>query len=311
MNADKLSVVLSVYLSMFSPHASAKTPVFTQPPATIKQALHFTANQHDCIEALPGKLLVVTPDNKLKNRQYKIAQIDGWYDYTYGLPMKQQLAEKKILGTRICNGIVSLSNMSLPFAKNPGHINDANDGLLLIKYAENTIGSVQDLLFQMSNIAEDVARHSHTQTEIDTLNNQFDLYKKSIDRVAYSAAFNGIYIANGDVNYIDVPVHPDKNGRSIRIALSNLTLETAGLNLTDVNVANLTNATKANAVLQHVLNNVAANLHQLKQNQPTLQTLAARQGVLTIIDLNSDKMIVKSQPLLSAISKSVAQTRNT
>lgn len=276
MTADKLSVILSVYLAMFSPTSSAKTPIFTQPPAETKQALRFTANSRDCIDALPGKLLMVTPEGNFKNRQYQVAQIDGWYDYTYGLPIKQQLSEKKILGTRICHGVVSISSMGLPFAKNPGHITDANDGLLLIKYAENTMASVHDLLLQMQNIASDVAHHSHTQQEIDTLSNQFDLYKKSIDRIAYSAAFNGIYVANGDLPYIDIPIHPEKSGRSVRISLSNLTLETTGLNLTNVKVENLAQASAATSALQRTLTLFAANLHQLKQNQPELQTLALR-----------------------------------
>lgn len=249
------------------------------------------ATQTECISASKACLLEVKPDiSNHGNRIYNIRQLcsDAQRAYLYKLPMKEQLAQRTFLGKSLCSGVVSISDMGLPFSKYAG-IGDANDGLLAVEVTAFNMNRVMQLLTSMKQLADHAISDSLSTKELLKSNSEFVILMSETGRVAYTTSFAGFTLLDGAINHIDVPYNNGK--KHITIPLANLTPE--HLKINRLSIDKKVDAKIAAKKLDDVIRQVKQAWSQVIAAQPALKKAAEQDATLTTIDLNEDIFVVK------------------
>lgn len=254
----------------------------------------FSATANDCIEAPKHCLLQVTPPLAAKKEKLFAAKIicDGRLEFLYQYTLKDQFAERKFLGTKLCKGVVSYSDMNLPFTTSHG-IGNARDGLLAIDSLTPRVDDIDNLLTQMKELAAKASRGSlYTPTELANLNKQFQAMLSEINRVANVTSFNGIRAFDGSNETIDVPTNKGKT--VYHIPLTNLTTGSLGLNIETLSLRTVHDAQDALSELYVQSPKISQAKAGLMQYVPELEAAAKREAVITTIDLNGAVFVVKT-----------------
>lgn len=211
------------------------------------------------------------------------------------LLMRDQLSNNEYLGTKYCHGVVSYSDMNLPFSThvpwtgNHG-IQDANDGRLLIDVMESTIKDDLDLLNGMSKAAKEAASGSMTPDQLSNLQTEYVARLNELERVAYSATFNDLAPFNSGSS-IDVPVF--KGSKKIHIDFYEFSVN--GLHLTGTTIGTVDDAKTAIFYLTQAIERVNTSLGNIKHARIELQAAADHDATITSIDLRGKEIIVQKQ----------------
>lgn len=253
-----------------------------------------------CMVAYEGCLLEVSSSSS-PQYLYSITQNCGDVRslYLYELPLKDQVSNNRYLGTKFCSGVVSSSDMHLPFSthspygsKNHG-IQDANDGRLLADEIEHGLKDVSTMLTRMKLLAIEATDDTYSSTRLSDLNTEFTELLSEVNRIAIVNNFNGAALLDGSIPYVNVPV--DNGTKKIHLAFSNMTTGSAGLAISSLSVDTNAHAQSAILSLNTAFNTVVNAQKNNEKSQTHLQEAANRDATITSIDLSGKEIVVKKE----------------
>lgn len=259
-------------------------------------ATHLVAPQKDCFEAAKNCLLQVSPfASNRDQREYNVAQIcdrrTAQMLYLHKLTLKDQVAERKFLGNSFCDGIVSISDMKLPFAKGAG-IQDANDGLLLVEYLQSTFGDMQKLFDAMKKLAAMSASGTYSSTQMANLNSEFQDLLCECNRIAYTTSFNGLSLLDYDHD-LNVPIHG--GAQNILVKCINMTTSDSGLNIYDLDISTPEGAQVAVKKLPSVKSILTYAVKNLKAIEPLLHSAIEKDATMTTFDIRGEEFVIQQK----------------
>lgn len=290
INIRKQSIIafFCIGLSIYSAQVLAEDKILD------KHTTDFFASKDHCWRAANGCMLMVEPSRAEQEfRTYKISQIcSGWMEYQYQADLKDQLSSRQILGRKFCHGIVSVSNMDLPFASSTKGVKNANDGILLIEAIQPNMTRIITNLKKLINLAE-LALQDSSDQDRKSLDVKFQALLGSIDNISNIAQFNKIaYLAGGR---LDIPIHHDKDFITIQL----MNTDSKGLNIDQLDIRLIGDAKKAIPLLADALQKVSLGLENILSHQPSLHEAAQKDAVITTVDLTGNEFIVnRTRPSL-------------
>lgn len=247
-----------------------------------------------CFSASPKSLLEVEPIISEGKRAYKIS---NYFDHDiqkslYAKPLDQQVQEHKIVGRSFCKGMVSISDMDLPFAKSDG-INDANDGLLMLDTLRAKMMDIANRLDDMSQLAVQAASGTYSSYQLSNMDHEFQAQLAQINVISASARFNGIQLLDGSHDNIQVPVHHGAD--TIPVHLPDFTSGSMGLNISWLAIDSNQTAQTALAVLNNATTYL--DINHLKPDEINLLTAATLDAVTTWVDVTKEPFVVQKKSL--------------
>lgn len=165
-----------------------------------------------CFKSSPLAIFEVEPSISNGKRVYKVTQSSGSNveQAIYAKPLEEQIKDHKIVGRVFCKGVVSISDMDLPFSKADG-INDANDGVVLLENMQSKIEPVVNQLNVLTKLAIRASSGTYSSTELADLNREFAAYIAELNTIVANSYFNNIQLFDGSTNALNVPVNRGKN----------------------------------------------------------------------------------------------------
>ncbi len=112
---------------------------------------------------------------------------------------------------------------------------NALDGISLVQVAEGGMQTINDLLVRMKQLAEQAGTGTYSSAQRSLLNNEFSELASEIDRIAGSAAFNGVTLLNSATGSISVMFGSVTD--SITINTANMTQSGLSINNLSINQA--------------------------------------------------------------------------
>lgn len=289
------SIILGCLATGIS-HAKMQEPIHHETRYLDPSIWEITVKESDCFLAAPQSLMQVEPVlSENGERVYKIRQYSdpALAKKLYEQPLEEQIKNHKIVGREFCNGIVSTSNLDLPFSKNENTI-DENDGLSLIdKASEDMIDEVA-YLEAMYLLAENASRGNYTWYELQDLNDKFQSYKNLIQQIAIGVKFNGIPI-HTKVNPFRIPVSQDTS--FITLPILNLTTGIDGLNIATLDIASNSNAQSAYSSMIYSIHATRNNLLQLDSARAALKIAIENDASVTTVNVTTDDYLAQHQKL--------------
>jgi len=138
-------------------------------------------------------------------------------------------------------------------------VQNAEDGINLIRTADGSLSETQDVLFRMRDLAVRAANEATlTSADLTRLNNEFNSLMDEIDRKSTAVTFNtkvlfdGTLFAAGQV----LQVGPD-NGTTFQLTVTIPALDAAGLGINTASVGVVANAQSAIDYINSAINQVS------------------------------------------------------
>ncbi|MHB1948770.1 MAG: flagellin N-terminal helical domain-containing protein [Gammaproteobacteria bacterium] len=249
-------------------------------------------NQEQCFQAAPRSLIEVEPTIENGQRVYKVSQ---YFDpvmekHLYAQSLEDQIKNHKIVGRSFCRGVVSHSDMELPFVKDTG-FKDANDGLLLVDSVRRGLSDISEQLHKAETLAIQAANGVYSSTQLSQLNTEFQAVIAEINTHALTKRFNGTMLLDGSTRYLTIPI--DEGRQSINVPLFNATTGTAGLNIQSLDIMTQSDAQAALEPLytsEYSIENTQVKLNAI---EISLTAAAKRNEVITFIDVRNDNYVVQ------------------
>ncbi len=315
--ARTIQTMLLGFMAITSSHAATikNEPVNHTARYLDPSIWNITVNQNECFLAGPHSMLQIEPVITNGVRVYKISQ---FFDETrqkelYAQPIDDQIKNHKIVGREFCNGIVSLSNMDIPFVKNQTQL-DANDGLLFIDAIRHKTAEVQDQLGQMQALAIQASSGIYSSNQLSDFDKVFQAHLNSIEQIAQTTRFHGVSLFNGSSLSLDVALNGSlalaalsllhsKSDGFISIPLSNFTTGSPGLNIAALHIDSSWGAQEAlNSVTS--ITEVNTEFSNLNAVSVPLEVLAKQTTHVTQVDVTTDDFVVQHQTSLIHPQKS-------
>jgi len=245
--------------------------------------------QDDCYTAPKECLLCITPSPfKNNSRAYLVEQLCDadtmQLMYKHQYQFKDQLAEGTFFANQFCHGIATISDIQLPFAKQPRQLTDANDGILLVKTAIKAANNIIKQLNDMLELANKGASGIYTPTQLNNLNIEFEKLNNEINQIANTASFNGFLLFD-ESSLLHIPVSK-LSSKNIPVELHNLTTGHSGLNTEWLSILTIDEANSVITKLPTAIKMVQEQLSLLAQTQHELETAAESVSKITKVDLN-------------------------
>lgn len=263
---------------------------------------HFAATQNDCIIAPKACLFAITPSKWNSNtRTYNIEKIcdytDAQFKYTMDLTIKNQLIRRTFLATKFCNGIATISDMNLPFAKTTlPKITDPNDGKIFLDTVESVGNNLVDILKRMHSLAKNVANGASSNEDLNYLNTQFSALLADIDRISIDTNFNGISIYNVyALTITHIPIHKNTYTESIPVKLINTTTGNLGLNINELTIYSSEHAQAALLPLENAKTKIMDEIAEIRRIRPSVEAAARDEEIMTSFDLTGPQFIVHQE----------------
>jgi hypothetical protein len=297
----------SILLACLCTHTVFANPANMTNHKIKQQSVSFTLTQNQCYTAPSECLLTVTPSKWNQGiRTYSVDKICDYDDaqllYNHTLPLKEQIAERKFLGRKLCNGVVTISNMDLPFSKfhsDNSPVSDPNDGLLLIEVISVAIQDINHLLREMSILAYDAASGVHTSSELGYMNTKFQNLLNEVGRVSTSTQYNGVALLDGSVSFVKIPIH--KHDSMDYISLSFMTATPASLSIASLSIESSVNAQSALRPLTEATSSMESYLDNLMLKlRPRVVAAANAEAAITTIDLTGPQFVVHQEQALES-----------
>lgn len=239
---------------------------------------------NDCVKADP-QCLLTTAGSIFSETGVTAYQLSQTCDADqaralYATPIEDQIKSGHIVGREFCKGIVSISDMDLPFTKDAG-VKDANDGMLLIDAVRHNLAEVNHHLNNMMRIADQGASGTYSSTQLGTLNNEFQAEMAAVSKITASAYFNGIALLEGG--------HQDISTKAgtLAIAFSNMSTGSEGLGISTLSTDTSANSQMAMSGITTALTTVDMAYEQLKKDNAKLKTAAKHDANTTYVDMRT------------------------
>lgn len=265
--------------------------------------VNITVNEDHCFNAAPNALLEISPNNTNKiQRLYAIRQIFNKDEQrqAYAKSIEDQMRDHQFVATRFCQGFVSLSNIKVPFPKGNA-ITDANDGMLLIDEARHGMATILSQLKEMNALAVTAANGTNGSVDLSHLNDEFQSHLNKIDTIATQTQFNSIALLDGTHTHFNIPIQGGHAHQSLN--LINATIGSAGLNIESLELTSMVNALTAIGEVQVAMNAMMSDLTEVIKNATQLKDDIKSNQTLTVIDIRTDKFLVKKTTLSTVASK--------
>lgn len=297
---QKKTIMQAILLGCITSASLHANPVIknSNPSRTVRyldpSIWNITVSEKDCFLAAPRSILEVEPVTSDKGvRTYKVSQIfdAAKVKETYAKSIQEQIKSHKIVGREFCNGIVSISNMDLPFTKGTS-IQDANDGLLLVDKVRHDLAKIEYQLEQMQVLAGKAANGTYSSSQLADLDKQFQAHIHAIDTFVQEAKFNDVYLFNGSTSMIEVPT---KGAMSAFVALPLVDLSTNSSSLNHMNIASTYSAQDSLNALYLSRTPIMDELNNLNVTQKKLMQAAKETSDTTMVNVTNDDFIVQHQ----------------
>lgn len=269
---------------------------------------HFTLQEKGCYTAPENCLIVVKPSKwGQKPRMYDIEKVcvrppfpsEGLtHDNSiipwslYKSPIQTQVAKQRFLGNKICNGVVTISDMNLPFLKDYRHIADANDGIELIKTADNSLRKISDLLQKLLSIAQNARSHPYSAAELTKMNEEYFEILNKITGLIYQSNLGQRSLLE-QWEYLLIPIHHNQEEFKIRTMHADFAFRNALQTSTDI--MSYEHAQMALPIIREAIGHVNAQLRYFAEDREKLEAIAKEDATITTIDLNGPQIIVKQE----------------
>lgn len=202
---------LTLYsVASFSFETAAKQTTYVTYLNTKIKTIDVTINQ--CVLASPSTLFEISPTYNDAAAVYHVRQIVSAAEQKklYAIPIEEQIKHQKFISTKLCDGFASISDMSLPFAKDDT-IQDANDGKLLVETTRHALAEILQNLEEMQNLAVSAANGTNGSADLLFMDNAYQRFMGDINEIATHAHFNDIYLFNGSRFGVEVPINNRRN----------------------------------------------------------------------------------------------------
>jgi hypothetical protein len=249
--------------------------------------------QQACFEAAPNALLAISPYKEKGQRFYRVENIidELAQRELYAIPVEDQIKNQRIAAKKMCHGMASLSDMNLPFTKfESGYIEDANDGLHLLREARYAVVQVVKLLEGMNDLAIEAANGTNSDEQRKYLDQKYQELMRQLNNYATNTMFKSIYLLDGSSPWIKVPTQHGKS--SEYIFLINAKTEKDGFDLGGTTIKSNVDASRAINQLAISMDMSMKTLNQYKSTNHVLLKMAKADATSTIIDLNNDQFTI-------------------
>lgn len=125
---------------------------------------------------------------------------------------------------------------------------NAQDGISMLQTAEGAMGTIDDALVRMKQLAEQAATGSYSESQRSIMNNEFDQMAEEINGIATTTKFNGISMLD---NSATVSIHFGGPTDEIDIAAADMTK--SGLGIKGASISSVDSAKAALATLDSAI----------------------------------------------------------
>ena len=108
---------------------------------------------------------------------------------------------------------------------------NAQDGISMLQTMEGAMGSIDEALIRMKELAEQAATGSYSTQQRNIMNNEYGQMIEEIDRVANRTEFNTITMLNSASGSSTIHFGIDSNGSASSIAVSTVDVQAAALGI--------------------------------------------------------------------------------
>jgi len=128
---------------------------------------------------------------------------------------------------------------------------NALDGISMLQTMEGALGTVNEALVRMKQLAEQAATGSYSDTQRTIMHSEFDEMRQEIDRVATSTTFNEISMLDSAGKTISIQF----GGATDKIDISgcDMTSAASGLGITGLNISDTSGASAALGTLDSAI----------------------------------------------------------
>ncbi|MEW6743071.1 MAG: flagellin [Planctomycetota bacterium] len=154
---------------------------------------------------------------------------------------------------------------------------NANDGVSLIQTGEGAMNEVSNILVRMRELAVQSASGTMSDSDRDSLQEEFSQLRSEIDRIANLTSFNGIHMLDGTSSTLTIQVGAGTSGDdTLTLNFSDLTAATLGIGSLDIGQSGDPSA--AIAALDTAINTVASARGNFGAVQNRLSSTIANLG---------------------------------
>ena len=156
---------------------------------------------------------------------------------------------------------------------------NANDGISLVQVGEGALNEVSNILTRLRELTIQSANGSVSNTDRNTLKEEFDSLVTEINRIAQSTEFNGIKLLDGSASTVmfQVGINTQANIDQLNVTLTPALSTTLGLSSLDIGSGG--NTSTAIAAIDTAINSVSALRGKFGSVQNRLQSTIANLGV--------------------------------
>jgi len=156
---------------------------------------------------------------------------------------------------------------------------NANDGISLVQVGEGALNEVSNILVRLRELSIQSANGSVSNTDRNTLKEEFDSLVTEINRIAQSTEFNGIKLLDGSASTVmfQVGINTAANIDQLNVTLTPALSTTLGLSSLDIGSGG--NTSGAIAAIDTAINSVSQLRGKFGSVQNRLQSTIANLGV--------------------------------
>jgi flagellin len=203
---------------------------------------------------------------------------------------------------------------------------NASDGISLIQVAEGGLNEVQNILVRLRELSVQAASDTIGDQERSYLNDEFQLLKEEVDRIANATEFNGTVLLDGTGGSMDIQVNTGgKNLLGVdRISFDafKLDVNVDKLALEEVNILSKYNSQRSLAYIDHAINHVSEIRGELgavenrlsstiRNISISVENLAAARSRIKDVDIADETAeLTKNNILVQAGTSVLAQANN-
>ena len=156
---------------------------------------------------------------------------------------------------------------------------NANDGISLVQVGEGALNEVSNILTRLRELSIQSANGSVSNTDRNTLKEEFDSLVTEINRIAQSTEFNGIRLLDGSASTVmfQVGINTAANIDQLNVSLTPALSTTLGLSSLDIGSGG--NTSLAISAIDSAINSVSQLRGKFGSVQNRLQSTIANLGV--------------------------------
>ena len=197
---------------------------------------------------------------------------------------------------------------------------NANDGISLAQTAEGALDETSSLLVRLRELSIQAANGTVSNTDKDTLDEEFKALVNEIDRISSSTTFNGVGLLTSSTS-ISLQVGSGTTAGTDTIAVTLASTTASGLGLSTLDIGSGGNANTAIAALDLAINSVASTRGQFGATINRLnsiinnigvqsENLSAAESRIRDVDVASETALLTRNSILQQAAVSILAQAN-